>query len=114
MPFICEFCQKMFSTKTNLNSHQKKVKFCLEKRGLSRTLIFCRLCNLGFIEKRQLERHLLKCNLKNANDNCDIQDVYKEKIEKIKTETDNKILLLKEMYEKQLLNQKQIYIEQIA
>ena len=53
---------------------------------------------------------MLKCNLKNANDNCDIQDVYKEKIEKIKTETDNEILLLKEMYEKRISSLEKIIL----
>ena len=114
MTIICEFCEKIFASKSNLNYHHKKAKYCLEKRGMKPELIFCDNCNLGFIEKRQLERHFNKCSLKNTNANCDIQDVYKEKIEKIKTEKDNEILLLKEMHEKQLLNQKQIYIEQIA
>ena len=32
MEFICEFCNKSFSTKSNLNSHKKNAKICLLNR----------------------------------------------------------------------------------
>ena len=113
MSFLCEFCNKIFSAKNNLYAHQKKAKFCLEKRGIAPNLIFCRLCNLGFIAKRQLERHLLKCTFKITNDKCDIEDVYKEKMEKLKTEKDNEILLIKEMYEKRISSLERIILSKI-
>ena len=31
----CEFCKNVFSTKTNLNNHQKRAKYCLKLRGLN-------------------------------------------------------------------------------
>ena len=86
MSIICEFCQKIFSTKTNLNTHQKKAKFCLEKRGIRPQLVFCEFCNLGFLTNRQMKNHVLKCASKIINRE------EKEKIEK-----DNEISSLKEL-----------------
>jgi hypothetical protein len=95
----CEFCDKEFTQKSNLNYHQKKAKYCLEKRGLRPELVFCVECNFGFVTKRQLDKHLPECTLKL---------IRKER--EIKKEKDAEISLLKEMYEKQIASLEKLVV----
>ena len=69
----CEFCKNVFSTKTNLNNHQKRAKYCLKLRGLntSETNHKCDSCGKCFSGAYELKRHIGICkhndSLKNAN-----------------------------------------------
>lgn len=56
MSYICEFCGGKFSTKTNLNYHQKTAKYCLDKRS-----IYCPICSGEFTDKIQFQIHTEKC-----------------------------------------------------
>lgn len=92
MSLICEFCDKKFSTKGTLNTHQKKAKYCLEKRGIKPNNIKCEFCHKSFLEKRQFEKHKRTCYVDNYNIETEIDLKYKKQISVIKTETKEKIL----------------------
>lgn len=60
---VCQYCNKHFSTKSNLNVHIKKAKYCLDKRRscvIEREYI-CEACNKGFTSKQNLNKHILSC-----------------------------------------------------
>ena len=69
----CEFCKNVFSTKTNLNNHQKRAKYCLKLRGLDTTQTehICDSCGKSFSGAYELKRHIGICknndSLKKAN-----------------------------------------------
>ena len=61
----CEFCNKEFSNKGNLNYHQKTAKYCLKLREQSQIENFnCEFCNLSFTRKDSLQVHLITCKEK--------------------------------------------------
>jgi hypothetical protein len=53
----CEFCQKHFSTKSNLSLHKRTAKFCLEKQGKKNTTNKCEFCKEVFSHKQRLLTH---------------------------------------------------------
>jgi len=64
MPFACDFCNNTFSAKSSLILHQKRAKYCLEKRGIDPVISHvCEICQKKFHEKRYLVKHQEKCNL---------------------------------------------------
>jgi hypothetical protein len=64
MTFKCDYCNNIFSSKGNLETHQKKALYCINKRGLVINEKFnCDDCKKEFTEKRYLTKHLEKCNI---------------------------------------------------
>ena len=62
---ICEFCNKQFSNKGNLNYHLKTAKYCLKLREESQIENYnCEFCNISFTRKNSLQTHLLTCKEK--------------------------------------------------
>jgi hypothetical protein len=57
----CEFCEKTFSSKQNLNTHKKTAKYCLDKRGIQIPRINCDYCDTSFTVKSHLQTHLGTC-----------------------------------------------------
>jgi hypothetical protein len=59
----CEYCNKEFASKTNLNYHLKNTKFCLKLRGedTTTTNFVCNFCEKCFTTKRRLETHFKIC-----------------------------------------------------
>lgn len=85
--YICTFCGKVYSTKSNLALHQKTAKFCLniqrelesndsqkgkktkvEKKESSSNQYTCKYCNSIFSLKFSLTRHLDVCKVKKNKD----------------------------------------------
>jgi len=58
----CQFCKNIFSTKTNLNSHQKTAKYCLKIQGIEVEKKYeCKWCNKSFAIFSNFERHKKVC-----------------------------------------------------
>lgn len=61
--FICEFCNKAFSKKTNLNVHKETTKSCLKLQGKSSDGFKCNICEQVFTTKANLKQHMKnKCS----------------------------------------------------
>jgi len=103
----CEFCANVFTTKSNLNAHQKKAKYCLAIQGVQQKEDHvCQACDKGFYGAYELRRHLLGCKKK------DRLSTYKDQLDKLKEEN----LLLKQEIEmlREQLRQTQESYENIA
>lgn len=97
----CEYCEKLFSTKSNLYNHQKSALYCLEKR---KNIIIVNEKHKCYCEKifnceRTFNRHKKSCNF---------FDLIVPYIEQIKTK-DEQI----KNKDEQLENQNKIYLEQL-
>ena len=100
--FTCEFCNKEFTMKGNMISHQKTTKYCLEKQGKNLPENFkCDYCERIFTLKNNLNDHISICKekkIKEAEDNKNKE--YDEEIKKIKDDYDEKINDLEEQNKK--------------
>ena len=86
----CEYCKNEFKTKSALNNHKNKSKYCLIIQGKiePKDKIFkCNICEKILSTKQYLELHKEKCKCK------------KENIEEFKCEYCNKILSSKKYLE---------------
>jgi hypothetical protein len=70
--YKCEFCDKNFSSLSNLITHKRSAKYCLkiQKEKFPNTEIKkrefkCELCNIGFANKNLLTLHIISCKIEN-------------------------------------------------
>ena len=69
----CNFCNKMFSSRSSLNAHQKTTKYCLKLQGkIEKNNFKCEFCNKSFTTKQYLSIHGELCNK-------EIRQIIKEK-----------------------------------
>ena len=87
----CQYCKNIFSSKANLNTHQKRARYCLKIQGvhqLENACIYkCDGCNKEFIKKYDYHRHLAICKKSSCVES------YKEKC-KINEETTSQFLFI--------------------
>ena len=61
MSMECNFCKKIFSSKSNLYTHQKKTKYCIELQGKEPTILYeCEYCTKKFTSKQNQIEHSCK------------------------------------------------------
>ena len=73
----CQFCHNVFSNKQNLNSHQKKARYCLKIQGVEVPKKYeCKGCNKTFEISANFERHKKTC--KNPNKIQEYKDIIKQ------------------------------------
>ena len=82
--FKCDYCEKEYSTKSNLNHHKKTAKKCLSLRDTIENINFltCKKCNFQTTLKSSMDRH-----------KCKSSEVDKRRI--LELEGDKRILELK-------------------
>ena len=77
----CNYCDKLFTTLSNLTTHKKTAKYCLKIQGLDSTvavLLVCEFCNKESTQKANHERHLKVCELRKMSDHDkEIQTIKK-------------------------------------
>jgi len=87
----CKYCNKSFSSSSNLNTHIKTNKKCIELRSTTQTNIKtevypCEFCNKNFSTKQNLSTHLNICKQKEIKEILDtvkpvtmnVNDISKE------------------------------------
>ena len=58
----CQYCKKILQTKSSLNSHQTKTKYCLKLQGKeTKGLFVCQGCDKDFNQKIHLSNHEKIC-----------------------------------------------------
>jgi hypothetical protein len=58
----CQYCTKILQTKSSLNSHQTKTKYCLKLQGKEDKGSFqCDYCKKTYVKKGHLDEHLKIC-----------------------------------------------------
>jgi len=105
----CEFCNRVFTTKSSLRYHQSTAKYCLTIQGKNNNVHSCSFCKKQYTQKIDLERHLLKCSeLKTQNIEINYQKIIMEK--------DNTIIELEKSIEdqRQQIKDLQATIEKLA
>jgi hypothetical protein len=68
--FICEFCNKSFSSNSNLTAHKNKAKYCISKRAVPATPSYhkCSFCDKCFTTRQVQLCHESKCINKLLNE----------------------------------------------
>ena len=94
----CQFCRNVFSNKQNLNSHQKKAKYCLKLQGVNIENEYkCDGCSKTFTIKGNLIKHQKICRNDVRNNRLlEENEQYKKKLIILEDRNNN--------LEKQLLN----------
>lgn len=77
MTHICEFCKNTFTTKSYLNYHQKKAKYCIEIQGKTATIFKCKYCDKNLSSEKRLNTHYDICNSYSSQN---IKKMYDEKL----------------------------------
>ena len=59
----CKYCKHILSTKSALNTHQTKAKYCLKLQGKQHIKgeFVCKLCNKDFFNNNRYKYHINKC-----------------------------------------------------
>ena len=107
----CEFCNKNFSSKSNLKTHQIKAKFCLKLQNITPDSMFkCSICEKGFNVKSSYDRHQSICKSNNSKLIDEIEELKKsllsqkiENLERILDDKNDQIKLYQEQNEKLLM-----------
>ena len=106
MVIQCNICNKEFSTKGSLHTHQKTAKYCLEKQGKNNEEFNCSFCKKKFTLRHVLQDHLQTCKEKKMKDK-------EEKDFNIKSAHQNEIKEILKMYTEKLSEKDRYYTEQI-
>jgi len=101
MTHECNYCGSKFTSKSNLNYHQKNTVYCLEKQGENIVSFECIFCDKIFSSEKRLKSHKESC--------------IEYKKEKYVIKYKKEILNLKKVIKKQeeILNEKDMHIKEL-
>ena len=80
--FQCEFCEKNFSSKSNLSTHKKTAKYCLSQQNNDVKSFKCEFCDKCLTTKQRLNDHINICKLKES---VQLKSYYEKKIQELST-----------------------------
>jgi hypothetical protein len=111
MEYKCQFCEKNFANKSNLNAHVKTAKKCIMNRDVKSEIInfVCEFCNKNFSSRTSINYHKNICP--EVKFNVRIKE-FDNKINQLETQIIEKDLFLKQ-YLTKIEDQKQVYEKQI-
>ena len=123
MSIECEFCKKIFSSKSNLYTHQNTAKYCLDLQGNSSDKEFkCEFCNKQYAQKKGLVLHISSCKEREKKIQTDKDNEQSKIIKKLeseivrlkRTEKENikNIIEEKNNYHEEKIKEKDIYYEE--
>lgn len=103
----CEFCNKTFSTKSNLVKHQTKTKKCLKMQNKEPEIIHtCAYCKKEFFSKDNYNSHMVRHAVdplfQSEERNRIQKEKYEEEIEMLKSRHDNEIEMLKSRHNNEI------------
>ena len=79
--FICEYCEKQYSSKSKLSLHQKTAKKCLAKRDNGQTVAttgkYCKYCEINVPD---LEEHNITCVKYNVDRAERLKDAHYQQV----------------------------------
>jgi len=89
--FICEYCNKKYSTKSTLSTHQKSTKKCLDLQKKVKVEIIvleycCQYCDKKFTSKQNIKNHESSCKTKKIDVVKEMKENYETEIENLKNE----------------------------
>jgi hypothetical protein len=100
----CQYCNKIFSSKSSLNHHQKTANYCIKLQdNIEVAMFYCEFCNKMFTTKQHLFNHLNVCKEKEKD--REIDSIKKEKdreIDSIKKEKDREIESIKKEKDREI------------
>jgi len=117
--YECNFCNKIFSSQSKLNFHQKTAKYCLKIQEEQNEDVkerdnkfSCKYCNKILSQNTNLRIHLNSCVQKKIHDAVEtVSKEYEETIETIKETNIKEIEKLKLEYELKLNSQNAVIKE---
>jgi hypothetical protein len=93
--FVCEYCDRSFSTKNNLKTHVKSAQYCLLSRQEKKIIEFiCENCGGSFSVAKSLKRHQKTCEYEIP---ARAQELFDAKEEKSRILLDEKDATIKEL-----------------
>ena len=110
MKHKCKFCNNYFSTKTNLNSHHRRAKYCLKLQGKSKledASIICKSCGKVSTSKWNHQLHLSTCK------KSDMVSLLSQENDKLKKEN-GELTMVNKLMEKQLSEKDLLLMEKNA
>ena len=109
----CQYCNKIYSSKSSLNNHQKTAKFCVKlQNNIDTNINFqCQYCEKVFTTKYNLSNHINIC--KKQKEDIKQKEDCKEQLQIQKEKYKQQLRKQKEEYKEDLLKQKEDYKEQL-
>lgn len=84
MALACRFCDRSFSSKSNLTYHESNAKYCIEGRNVPTSEHICEYCSKTLGTKYSLRNHLVRCSVKKEKDariwKRNLSDKYRKKL----------------------------------
>jgi hypothetical protein len=82
----CNFCNKSFSSKSNLLSHQKTAKYCLDIQGKDGDSYTCKDCDRSFTATKILVDHIQICKERLRKEKENKEQDYIKTIKRLETD----------------------------
>lgn len=93
----CEYCNKQFSSKSNLTTHKKTAKYCLANQSDPILQFKCEYCDKHLTTKQRLDEHKLICKSKQPSQ---LKQFYEEKLDVLQSQNNELKHQVKDLQDK--------------